>query len=236
MHSFFRMVSTKEAGGVVVNYSSRFSINGLTGATPLKYRSAAQALGGSTEGPAAVGDSSSGTTSTQIRRTQTDDRLSNPSSLTSSNPSDATSTSDQASITQTSAPTSKPSSPSPSGTSLSTGAIAGISVGAALLGLIILGSIIAFLCFRRRKAQQEVQEIDPPQRPFLDGKAELSSDEIKPPRLRSRATELSADSSIIVEAGSGERPAELDHMAFRAELEGSVPPSPHTKTHEKGFC
>ena len=52
------MTSTKQAGGVVINYSDRFSITGLTGDTALPIKQAALALNGNTAGPPAIGNDS----------------------------------------------------------------------------------------------------------------------------------------------------------------------------------
>ena len=65
-----------------------------------------------------------------------------------------------------------------------------------------------------------------PQNPFLDAKAELPAMELQHPRRAfTNFIELSTESVVTVhEADDGERRPELDHMTFRAELEGSTPP------------
>lgn len=51
---FLKFTSVATEGGTVINYSSRFSMTGMTGTTPAAQVNAVTALGGSTAGPAAV--------------------------------------------------------------------------------------------------------------------------------------------------------------------------------------
>lgn len=222
------MTSTKEEGGVVINYSNRFTLNGLTGDTALKFRHAAQALDGNTDGPSAVGNaapstsssatstsSSSSTASEAANRAPTSDAATTTSSPKTADPS----------TSSPSAPTALPEDTSPS-SNLSRGAIAGVAV-AATIAVIALGAALAwYLYVRRRRKQSEVQEIAPghpfQQKPM----SELSAEELLRPKAAwTHHTELSSD-SMVHEAGSGERLPELDHTVFRAELEGSQPSTP----------
>lgn len=216
------MVSTKQQGGTVINYSSRFSITGLTQQTPLQYKQAAESLDGSTNGPPAVGRDASSTSIGQPSATSSDtsDQVTSENSITPS-----------ATAVPTGEPTASQSATSPPTPSdgLSTGATAGLVAACVILGLALIAGLAAwFIIRRRRSAQGQVEEIAP-QNPFLDDKAELPAvAEPKPPhRAWTNFTELSAE-SVVHEADSGERPPELDHMAFRAELEGSTPVTPRS--------
>jgi hypothetical protein len=212
------MTSTKEAGGVLINYSDRFSISGLIGDTALRIRQAAQALNGDTDGPPAEGNYTSSMTTS--------------STATSSAPTSTTASSTLVSSTTSDLPPTEPSATDPaqssepsdddddSSSGLSKGAIAGIatSVTAVIIGS--CAALMSFLYIRHRKKQNEVQEI------ASGPMSELSAEELLAPKtLWTHTTELSSE-SMVHEAGSGERPPELDHMAFRAELEGSQPPTP----------
>jgi hypothetical protein len=53
--SFFKMISVATAGGQVINYSSRFSLTGMTGTFPPAYEAAAKAIKG-TDGPPTVNE------------------------------------------------------------------------------------------------------------------------------------------------------------------------------------
>lgn len=203
----------------MTNYSPRFSITGLTGNTPLMYRQAAQDLNGSTQGPPAVGNDPSSSQSAS-------------SAQTTAAPSQTLDQSDAGVVTETVTPTSESTSstsPSEPSDGLSTGALAGIAVACAILGLALLAGLISWYMRRRKQASPEVQEITP-HNPFLDDKAELpAASELKPHRAFTNFTELSTESvSVVHEADDGERRAELDHMAFRAELEGDTPVTPRS--------
>lgn len=54
------MISTAKEGGTVINYSSRFTITGMTGTTTATIQKAVTALGGSTAGPPTVNDVAAG--------------------------------------------------------------------------------------------------------------------------------------------------------------------------------
>lgn len=222
------MTSTKEEGGVVINYSNRFSLNGLTGDTALKFRRAAQALDGDTNGPPAVGNdasSSSASATSTLISTPTTSNAADRHSTTNVATTNSSPTTADPSSGSTAAPTSLPEDISPS-SDLSRGAIAGIAV-AATIAVIALGSALAwYLYTHRRKKQNEVQEIGPGH-PFQQNPmSELSAEELLRPKAAwTHHTELSSD-SMVYEAGSGERLPELDHTVFRAELEGSQPSTP----------
>ncbi|KAK5133792.1 hypothetical protein LTR08_007221 [Meristemomyces frigidus] len=59
---FLKMVSTSSDGGTVINYSSRFSMPGMTGTTPAANADAVTALDGATAGPDTVNDVSNAAT------------------------------------------------------------------------------------------------------------------------------------------------------------------------------
>jgi len=109
---------------------------------------------------------------------------------------------------------------------ISKGATAAIAVAVTVAVIAICAALARWYLVRRRKKQNEVQEIAPGS--FSPGSQtpmnELSAENLltSPRRAWTQQTELSSD-SMVHEAGSGERPPELDHMAFRAELEGDVP-------------
>lgn len=215
------MTSTKEAGGVVINYSDRFSISGLSGETALKIRQAAQALDGNTDGPPSVGNDESSSSTSSSASTTT---LTSSTSNTATRSSAATSSSPPTE----SYPSSSPSADS-SSSSLSKGATAGLAVGVILAVLALTAGLMSYLYVKRRKKQNEVQEIlpgNPFQQHHQHAMSELSTDElVRPKTVWTHHTELSSE-SMVHEAGAGERPPELDHMAFRAELEGCSPVSP----------
>jgi hypothetical protein len=218
------MTSTKEAGGVLINYSDRFSISGLTGDTALRIRQAAQALNGDTDGPPAEGNDASSMTTSSTTTPSAPTSTATSSTLVSSTTMGASTTSDQPS-TEPSA-TDPARSPEPSdddddlSSGLSKGAIAGIATTVTAVIIGACAALMSFLYIRHRKKQNEVQEI------ASGPMSELSAEELLAPKtLWTHTTELSSE-SMVHEAGSGERPPELDHMAFRAELEGSQPPTP----------
>jgi hypothetical protein len=224
------MTSTRQEGGVLINYSDRFSIAGLSGDTALNIKQAAMALDGNTDGPPAVGNSA-------LLSSSTMSSTSAPASTTTT--ASTTSTEDVpvilATPTSTSSPDKTDSDSTGDGDSdadddfagISKGAMAGIAT-AATVAIIATGAALAwwYMVRRRRKNLNKVQEIAPgsftpdSHTPMNELSAEnlLSS----PRRAWTQQTELSSD-SMVYEAGSGERPPELDHMAFRAELEGDTP-------------
>lgn len=202
----------------MTDYSSRFSLTGLTGSTPLQYTQAVAALSGSTQGPTAIGNSPSNTAA------------SDGSTVTSTVDSQiATAVTVQTSATPTGADATTPASTlistqADSPANLSAGAKAGIAAACIILTLVAIASCAACLLVRRRRAKQNVAEIAP-QNPFMGHQVERSAENLTPPprayrRTLAQMSELSADSRVH-ELGDGARPPELDHMAFRAELDGS---------------
>jgi hypothetical protein len=227
-HSFFRMTSTRQEGGVLINYSDRFSIAGLSGDTALNIKQAAMALDGNTDGPPAVGNSALPSSSTMSS-------TSAPTSTTTTASTTSTEDVPVILVTSTSSPENTDSDSTGDADSdadddsagISKGAMAGIAA-AVTVATIATGAALAwwYMVRRRRKNLNKVQEIAPgsftpdSHTPMNELSAEnlLSS----PRRAWTHQTELSSD-SMVYEAGSGERPPELDHMAFRAELEGDTP-------------
>lgn len=215
------MTSTKEAGGVVINYSDRFSIPGLSGDTALAIRQAAQALDGNTDGPPSVGNDNPTQSSTSTSSSTSTQSTSDTSSAaaSTSGPAETLFTTATPAISEASAD--EPASSE----GMSKGAIAGIAVGATIAVIALCAGSASFLWIRHRRKQQEVQEIVPG-KPFHQKPVSELSDEnpLWPKRAWTHHTELSND-SMVHEAGSWERPPELDSMAFRAELQGSSPVS-----------
>jgi hypothetical protein len=219
------MTSTKEAGGVLINYSDRFSISGLTGDTALRIRQAAQALNGDTDGPPAEGNDASSTSSYTISSIVSTTASGSSGSLTTAEVSTTT----HFTSTEASDPASEPTdSPDDDDTSsgLSTGATAGIAVAVTLAVIAVCAALAWSLYIRHRKRQNEVHEIAPGTIFHHKPMSELSAEELVSPKtFWTHTSELSSE-SMVHEAGSGERPPELDHMSFRAELEGSQPTTP----------
>nr|POE65922.1 hypothetical protein CFP56_57612 [Quercus suber] len=214
---FFRMTSTVATGGIVVNYSHRFSIANLTGKTPVQYREAAAALQGSTDGPDTIGNGI-------VVSLTSSSASSTPSSTTLSGSSVATATTTSTPITSTTPQTTSTSvsTSTPASTSaaaLSLGAKTGIIVAIAAFFLLTSGIALFFLIRRHRRTRAG----GAPQgrNPFLDDKAELPAfeHEMKPRSSHSNISELYAGSEVF-EADDGARRPELDHMTFRAELPG----------------
>lgn len=219
------MTSTKEVGGVLINYSDRFSISGLSGETALRIRQAAQALDGDTDGPSAVGDDASSTSTSSAERSSTtaSSTIASPTTTTASTTTHFTSA--EASDTHPAESTESPEDEK-SASGLSKGATAGIAVAVTAAVIGAFAGLLSFLYIRRRKKQTEVQEIDQGTTFQPKPMSELSAEELSGPKtLWTHTNELSSE-SMVYEAGSGERPPELDHMAFRAELEGSQPSTP----------
>ncbi|KAF2772870.1 hypothetical protein EJ03DRAFT_172426 [Teratosphaeria nubilosa] len=212
---FFRMVSTANSGGTVINYSPRFNLTGLTGITPSTYRQAAGDLNGSTDGPSAKNpysnSSSSASPSTATHSTATS--LADMSTvITSSN---------DARLTSTSTPTPQSYPPSTSH-GLSSLAKALIAMGSVIVGIALCASSVALVFVNhRRKQQKRARKIL--DHPFLDDKAELAA-VADPSKMPSAVvvSELSHEGALV-EADDGQPRPELDHMTFRAELEGSGP-------------
>jgi len=223
------MTSTKEAGGVLINYSDRFSISGLTGDTALRIRQAAQALDGDTDGPPADGNDASSTSTSTASATGSAASITTSSSVDSPTTAEASATTHFTSTEASDAPSAEPSdSPDDENTSsgLSKGATAGVAVAVTIAVIAVCAALAWFLYNRRRKRQTEVHEIAPGTTFHHKPMSELSAEELVSPKtFWTHTSELSSE-SMVHEAGSGERPPELDHMAFRAELEGSQPSTP----------
>lgn len=192
-----------------MNYSSRFSIAGLSGITPAQYRDAAEALNGSTVGPATSGNGV----------------VSSPTSSVNSTPATtlATSISQSAAATTSSSGTTAGAS-STAGPANSDGlpqsTEIGIIIAIAAAFVIVSGVGMFFLMRWRQRKQAGIIPLGT--NPFLDNATELSSHELKPQSAHSNhsyATELYAGSEVF-EIGDGLPRPELDHTAVRAELPG----------------
>ena len=201
---FFKITSTTDAGKIVINYSDRFSIMGLTGTIAPKYRNAATAAAemGDTAGPDGTGDSSSLTSAT------TSSATTEPKSR-ASNTSKATVT-----VTSTASRLADISKQGHGG--LSPGATAGVAVVAIVVALV--GIAIAIWLLRRRKVRQ--RQNDNVKMMYLEHKAELSGDELGKLSSVTTTSETNA-SGVVAEAGDGQPPPEADNTNTRAELEGS---------------
>lgn len=210
----------------MINYSSRFTITGLTGSTPLQYRQAAESFSNTTTGPNTVDDIANSTATVSSTASSSHVTISSSTTSIGSTPVTIAATTRKAEATSTaiSAPSSSPIASS----NLSTTAQVGIAVACTVAGLALMASIIAIVLVRRRKRTQT----NAPHNLFLDDKAELSAEQMTQ-HSPIAVSELSSDHAWreaggheVVEAGSGERPPELDHMTVRAELEGSQPGTP----------
>lgn len=206
---FFKIESASRFGGTVVNYSSRFSINGLTGYTPAKYREAAEELDGSTDAPGA-GDSTTTTisspTTASARRTQ------------------------QSTNAASAIPTSTPSTePSKDFRGLSIAAQAGIGVAGVVVGGIIVGLIFWFMI--RRKARKRAASENG--RIYMGGKAEMSGETLSKKvstSTTSTSSELSPDHETfemngqgpLREMGAGYHGRETEGSTTASEAEGSA--------------
>jgi hypothetical protein len=223
---FFRIVSTVAEGGTVINYSSRFTITGLTGSTPFQYRQAAESFGNTTTGPDTVDDIANSTSTATSTARSSSATVFSSSTLIGSTSTTVVATKGSAEATSTAASTSF-SSPSTS-SNLSTAAQVGIAVACTIAGVAFIASIIALILARKRRRTQA----NAPENPFLDDKAELSAEQMTQ-HSPIAVSELSGDhvwqeagGHEVIEAGSGERLPELDHTAVRAELEGSQSGTP----------
>jgi hypothetical protein len=226
------MTSTIDTGGTVINYSDRFNLTGLTGTTPAQYRQAAEALNGATAGPDTVGGSGSSSSSSSSTSTATATSSTGASTSASTTTATASGSGSVATTTDTGRnqvtlqATASASAAASSG--FSSGAVAGMSVGITLAFIAVVGLVAAWLVMRHRRKPEKHQRI--PESSFIDDKAELSASEIRSPTtvaMRSPTSSLTLSEmgheGEVVEADDGMRPPELDHMTFRAELEGSVP-------------
>lgn len=213
-HSFFRMTSTKQSGGVVINYSDRFSIPELTGTTALNIKNAVQTLKGDTQGPPSVGNNAPPTSSSTTISSSV------PSSTATASPT----------LQPSSSPTQDPpddlpldpTSPDHDPFPLSPGAKAGFAIGI-IAGVALLAALGSIFYFRRRRRQNEAQRTvaGPPYSP--SNASELSAETlVRPKAAWTHHSELSSE-SMVHEAGEGERRPELEGGVFRAELEGCSP-------------
>ena len=210
--SFFKIISSATDGGTVINYSSRFTITGLSGITDEQYRNAVTALGGSTKGPSSVGDAAVSSTSTALA-TSTAATSSDPTSMMTTTRSQlATSTSSYA-----------PTSGSNSG-GLSSGVLVGIAIASFVVGLLGLAFGL-WMCLRRRKQKDRGSvKID-------DDNSDLSA-EVNRKEMTVTTPPVELDPyARIVEADHGVPPAEMDGMNVRVELEGD----PVEPDHKSGI-
>ena len=195
----------------------------------MRIRQAAQALDGDTDGPPAEGNDASSTASNTISESSSIVSTTASSSTGSPTTGDIFTTTQITSTGASAAPTATSSeSPHDDNTSsgLSTGATAGIAVAVTIVVIAVCAAVAWSLYTRRREKQNEVHEIAPGTVFHHKPMSELSAEELVSPKtFWTHTSELSSE-SMVHEAGSGERPPELDHMAFRAELEGSQPTTP----------
>ena len=224
------MTSTRQAGGVVINYSDRFNILGLTGDSALTIKQAAMALDGNTAGPPAVGNDAPSTATSSVAS-------STSSSTTGSTTIAEGPTTTHFTSTETSdePPAETTVSPDDDSTSsgLSKGATAAIAVAVTLAITAIFAGLGWHLYARRRKRQNEIHEIAPGTVFHHKPTSSLSLDElsspddlVSPKSFWAHTSELSSE-NMVYEAGSGARRPELDTAAVvRYELEGSVPTTP----------
>lgn len=198
---FFKIISASRLGGEVTNYSPRFSIDGLTGYTPAKYRDAAAELDGSTNAP---GDTNA-PTSTKNIATASPTTGPLPSETLPSEPT-ATASED----------------PSPG---LSIGIQVGIGVAGAAAGGLIVGIVTWWVL--RRKGKQVIEIVAKRKSTaYMDGKAEMSGETLrKHPSTSTVSTfaELSSPDSENFELGPRPRPLREMEAGYSAhETEGSV--------------
>jgi hypothetical protein len=232
--SFFRMTSTKQAGGVLINYSDRFSILGLNGDTALNIKQAALALNGDIAGPPVIGENVSSTTSSSVAG-------STPISVTVSLTGPKVPTRTHFTSTEASHESSAELTESPDDdnttSGLSKGATAAIAVAVTLAITAVFAGLAWQLYARRRKRQNGVHEIAAGTVFHHKPMSEPSTDELVSPvtprdlasskSLWTHTSELSSE-NMVYEAGSGARRPELDisTVVVRYELEGSTPVTP----------
>ena len=204
---FFKIISASRVGGEVTNYSERFSITGLTGYTPPKFREAAAELNGSSDSPDDDDTNSSATTTAQTT----------PTSLTTATPT-----------------RSQRASPAPaedSSPGLSVGIQAGIGVAGAVVGGLIVGIITWFLLRRKNRQVQEIQTSSENRKSrsnvYIDGKAEMSGETLRKHPSTSTSTtstfaELSPDSETFEMNGRARPVREMEAGLGVQETEGSL--------------
>lgn len=234
--SFFRMTSTKQAGGVLINYSDRFSILGLTGDTALNIKQAALALNGDIAGPPVIGENVSSTTASSVGGS-----TSTPSSVTVSLTGPKVPTRTHFTSTEASNGSSAELTESPDNDNTSSGLSKGATVAIAVAVTLAITAVFAGLAWhlyaRKRKRQNEIHEIAPGtvfhHKPTSESSAEdlaspVSPGDLTPSKsLWTHTSELSSE-NMVYEAGSGARRPELDisTVVVRYELEGSTPVTP----------
>lgn len=233
---FFRMTSTRQAGGVVINYSDRFSITGLTGDTALPIKQAALALNGNTAGPPAIGNDSPSISISSVASSTYSSTTGSPTTEEAPSRTQFTSTetSDEATVETT-----ESSNDDNKSSGLSKGATAAIAVAVTIAIIAACAALAWHLYARRRKRQNEIHEIAPGtifhHKPMNELSAEglvspvSPEDLISPKSFWTHTSELSSE-HMVYEAGSGARRPELDTVVVRYELEGSTPATP---TEEK---
>jgi len=220
------MTSTKQAGGVLINYSNRFSILGLTGDTALMMKQAAMALDGNTAGPPAIGNDLPSIATSSVASTTSSSSTVSPTIVEAPTRTHFTSTEASEEASEESITNDNPSS------GLSKGATAAIAVAVTIAIIAACAALAWHLYARRLKKQNEVHEIAPGTIFHHKPMSELSTDGLVSPEemvprksFWTHTGELSFD-SMVYEAGSGQRPPELDTVVVRYELEGSVPTTP----------
>jgi hypothetical protein len=88
------------------------------------------------------------------------------------------------------------------------------------------GMLLLHLPLQKAAWQNEVREIAPGTTFHLKPMSELSAEELVSPKTFWACKSEVSSGSMVYEARLGERSPELDHLAFRAELEGSQPATP----------
>ena len=209
MCSFFKITSSSSTGGIVINYSDRFTITGLTGTTDSTYRDAVKALNGSTNGPDSVGDShSSASASASASASLVSSTSIHRHSRTSTTPSIVTVTKK---FSTTSSPTTSHTLSSKKDGGLSNGALAGIAIAGVAVGLVGI-SVAIWTCIRRKKRKEQGHV-------KLDSSTDLPG-EVSRKEMRVAAPVELDPYAKIVEADDGARRPEMDGTSIRAELEG----------------
>lgn len=176
----------------MVDYSSRFTITGLTGSLDSKYYNAAQALNGNTSPPPRSGNAL-------------------PANPSSSSLAIASSTQLQATVTVTTGQavgsTGPAKTPDSAHQQSNNGVLVGVGVAVALFITALIG--LGVWIFMRRRRRRRVED------PF-DDKNALG----KQPSVTT-LSELSNEGRVVfVEAGDGQPPPEMDGNQIRAELPG----------------
>ena len=181
------------SGGNVVNYSPRFTITGLTGSVNQTYVDAVAKLNGDTSPPPREG---SAIPSAAVSSSAVPTSASNPQTVT---------------ITTSRQPDGTPGQtiPTNSGDSSNKGVLVGVGIAVAAFVIAIIG--FGVWIFMRRKRRHSIDN------PF-DDKNEVALS--KQPSVTT-LSELSTEGRVVVvEAGDGQPPPEMDSNQIRAELPG----------------